>query len=195
MLRSLKQAIYSPSNIGHAGLASASYCHFTSPIRRYPDLMRAPLAAVALGDDQAPPAHALEEVAAHCTATERAAMSAERDADDICLAFMLEREPDCACGWDEVFEGEVTGVIAAGAFISFRWQGVGATCEGFLPVRRIGGDWFDINEQRTMLVGRESGRRVRLGDPIRVRRAGSGAPAWPGRPRARRRQELSEAVP
>jgi ribonuclease R len=60
-------------------------------------------------------------------------------------------------------------VIGGGAFISFRWKGVGATCEGFLPVRRLGGDWYDVNDHRTMLVGRATGRRLRLGDPIEVR--------------------------
>jgi ribonuclease R len=121
-----------------------------------------------MGLEDRPPAHELDEIAAHTTATERHAMAAEREADDICLAFLLERELT-EHGWDETFEGEVTGVIGAGAFIRFRWEGVGAACEGFIPVRRLAGDWFDINEQRTMLIGRESGRRVRLGDPVVVR--------------------------
>ncbi len=136
ILRSLKQAVYSPLNIGHAGLASASYCHFTSPIRRYPDLVVHRALLSTLGLEDRPAAHELDEVSAHCTATERHAMAAEREADDICLAFMLQRELG-ERGWDEVFEGEVTGVIGAGVFIRFRWAGTSAACEGFLPVRRI----------------------------------------------------------
>lgn len=168
ILRSLKQAIYSPRNLGHAGLASPAYCHFTSPIRRYPDLCvhRALLAAVG-EHEHAPPAHELEHIAAHATLTERDAMVLERDADDICFAFLLERQL-AVDGWDRRFEGEVSGVIGAGAFVSFKGAEGGAACEGFLPVRRIGGDWFDLNEQQTALVGRHTGRTLRLGDPVGV---------------------------
>jgi ribonuclease R len=168
VLRSLKQAVYAPQNIGHAGLASKAYCHFTSPIRRYPDLCvhRALLAAA--GEDEHPPAaHELEEIATHSTATERQAMVLERDADDICFAFLLQREL-ARSGWDQRFEGEVSGVIASGAFVSFAGVEGGAACEGFLPVRRIGGDWYDLNEEQTALVGRDSGRRLRLGDTVDV---------------------------
>jgi ribonuclease R len=168
VLRSLKQAVYSPHNIGHAGLASTAYCHFTSPIRRYPDLCvhRALLAAVG-ADEHPPPAHELDEIAAHSTATEREAMALERDADDICFAFLLEREL-ARSGWDRRFEGEVSGVIGAGAFVGFTGVEGGAACEGFLPARRIGGDWYDVNDEQTALVGRNTGRILRLGDPVDV---------------------------
>ncbi|PWU19331.1 MAG: exoribonuclease II, partial [Candidatus Rokuibacteriota bacterium] len=168
VLRSLKQAVYSPSNIGHAGLASRAYCHFTSPIRRYPDLcVHRALLAAAGEDEHPPPAHELEEIAAHTTATEREAMALERDADDICFAFLLERDLACA-GWDRRFEGEVAGLIGAGAFVSFTGVPGGAACEGFLPARRIGGDWYDLNEEQTALVGRNTGRTLRLADPVEV---------------------------
>jgi ribonuclease R len=168
VLRSLKQAIYSPQNIGHAGLASDAYSHFTSPIRRYPDLcVQRALLAAAGEDDHAPPAHELDEIAAHSTATERQAMTIERDADDICFAFLVQRELNLA-GWDRRFDGEVTGVIGGGAFVSFTGVEGGAACEGFLPVRRIGGDWYDLNEEQTALVGRDTGRTLRLGDPVDV---------------------------
>ena len=200
VLRSLKQAIYSPQNIGHAGLASAAYCHFTSPIRRYPDVcVHRALLAASGEDEHAPPAHELDEIAAHSTATEREAMTIERDADDICFAFLLQRELG-ESSWDRRFDGEVAGVIGAGAFISFAGVPGGAACEGFLPVRRIGGDWYDLNEEQTALVGRDTGRTLRLGDPVDVvvrsvdpaRSAchmGGGlvgpAPASPGKGRAR----------
>jgi ribonuclease R len=169
VLRALKQAVYSPRNIGHAGLASPAYCHFTSPIRRYPDLCvhRALLATVG-GTRQAPAAHELDEIAVHCSATEREAMELERDADDVCLAFLLARDLD-ANGWDRRFEGEVNGVIGAGAFVSFGSPGSGPTFEGFLPARKLHGDYYDVNEVRTALIGRRTGRRLRLGDPVTVR--------------------------
>ncbi len=168
VLRSLKQAIYSPQNIGHAGLASSAYCHFTSPIRRYPDLCVHRSLLAAAGEDEHPPRmHELDEIATQSTATERQAMTLERDADDICFAFLLEGEL-ARGGWDRRFDGEVSGVISAGAFVSFVPVPGGAAGEGFLPARRIGGDWYDLNEEQTALVGRDTGRRLRLGDPIDV---------------------------
>jgi ribonuclease R len=168
VLRSLKQAVYSPRNIGHAGLASPAYCHFTSPIRRYPDLTVHRALLAALGDERgAPPAHELDEIAAHCSATERDALELERDADDICLTFLLEHELN-EHGWDQRFEGEVGGVIGAGAFVSFGGTDGGAPFEGFLPARKLAGDYYDVNEERTALIGRRTGRRLRLGDPVSV---------------------------
>ena len=167
VLRSLKQAIYSPHNIGHAGLASNAYCHFTSPIRRYPDLVvhRGLLSTLGGGDDFRN--DDLDELAAQWSATEREAAMLERDADDICLAFLLERTL-AEVGWEHDFEGEVVGVIESGAFIAFDRGDGGAPSEGFLPVRRMRGDYYDLNEERTALIGRHSGRRLRLGDPIAV---------------------------
>jgi ribonuclease R len=163
VLRSLKQATYSPRNVGHAGLASPRYCHFTSPIRRYPDLVahRALLAGVGL-DAQAPRASEMDEVGVECSAREREAMKIERDADDVCLAFLLERRLAEAGGGEPVeFEGEVVGLVNSGAFVRFGEQGF----EGFLPVRRLRG-WYQLNELGTAL---ESGSgTLRLGDGVRV---------------------------
>ncbi|GAC1324319.1 MAG: hypothetical protein NVSMB25_21720 [Thermoleophilaceae bacterium] len=164
VLRSLKQAFYSPRNIGHAGLASPRYLHFTSPIRRYPDLVahRALLAATG-ADDVAPRADELEEAAVHSSTAEREAMQIERDADDVCLAFLLERRLADA-GHDLRFEGEVVGLVGGGAFVRFGGEGF----EGFLPARALRGEWWDLNELGTALVGARSGATVRLGDPVSI---------------------------
>jgi ribonuclease R len=164
VLRSLKQAHYAPRNLGHAGLRSPRYCHFTSPIRRYPDLVchRSLLYSIGAGEDQ-PAAARLDGAAEWCSQRERDAMRIERDADAVARCFLLEAELFEA-GWDAVFEGEVTGVIGAGAFIAF-----GDGHEGMLPVRRLVGDWWELNELETMLIGAGSGERIRLGDPVSVR--------------------------
>jgi ribonuclease R len=90
-------------------------------------------------------------------------MTIERDADAVARCFLLEREL-VDLGWGEVFDGEVTGVIGAGAFVAF-----GAGHEGLVPVRRLRGDWWELNEEGTILLGTRSGATLRLGDPIRVR--------------------------
>ena len=167
VLRSLKQAVYAEHNIGHAGLASTAYCHFTSPIRRYPDLVVHRGLLSTLGAAEAPPPEGLAEAAAHCSATEREAAALERDADDVCLAFLLERTL-AEGGWERDFEAEVSGLIESGAFVSFDRGDGGAPSEGFLPVRRMRGDYYDLNEERTALVGRSTGRRLRLGDALAV---------------------------
>jgi ribonuclease R len=163
VLRALKKAYYSPENLGHAGLASACYCHFTSPIRRYPDLVvhRGLLAAIGV-DDARPHAAEMDEAGAASSAAERRALGVERSSLDVCFAFLLERR--LRDDYDQPFEGEIIGVIGAGAFVRFGEEGF----QGFLPRRRIRGDRWYLNETETALMGEHTGRAMRLGDPVAV---------------------------
>ena len=167
VLRSLKQAIYLERNLGHAGLGSAAYCHFTSPIRRYPDLIahRALLAGLGAGEVEPDPSE-VREAGWRCSEREREAIRIERRADAVCAAFLLERELHSG-GWNTRFEGEVSGLIGAGAFVRFGGE-LGDVYEGFAPARTFRGERFDLNETETALVGRRTGREVSLGDPITV---------------------------
>jgi ribonuclease R len=164
VLRSLRQAYYATDRVGHSGLASAAYLHFTSPIRRYPDLMahRTLLDALGIGDPAPDPAW-LAEAAFRSSETERAAADVERIADRICAAYLLA-DTIAERGWDTVFEGEVTGLIEVGAFVAFE-----DVFEGFLPVRLIPGDRYYLDPLGTALTGEATGRKVRLGDPVEVR--------------------------
>jgi ribonuclease R len=163
VLRALKQARYDPANLGHSGLASAAYCHFTSPIRRYPDLVvhRALLLELGLGDDPVP--GDLHSLAEHTSERERDAAKLEYLADDLCLAWLLERRL-FEGGWEQTWEGEITGMIGGGLFVRF-----GKVFEAMLPSRRLGGEYFELNDLGTALVGRSTGKKYRLGSAIQVR--------------------------
>jgi ribonuclease R len=176
VLRSLKQAHYSERNLGHAGLGSPAYVHFTSPIRRYPDLVahRGLLSAIGAGEE-APRAGGLAELGAQCSERERDATRTERDADSVCACFLLEREL-FERGPDTAFEGEVSGVVGAGAFVRFGGA-LADVYEGFLPARRIGGrERYELDATETMLVGARGGGAIRTGDPVRVTVDGVEAP-------------------
>ena len=162
LLRSMMQAKYSPDNVGHYGLGSEAYLHFSSPIRRYPDLVVHRALLRELGAEDVEPSGDLPDLAEHTSAREREAAEVEYRADELCLAWLLERRL-FEEGWDATFEGEIVGAIGSGIFV--RFDGV---FEGYLPARRLPGDYFELTPLGTALVGRRSGRAFRLGDPIEV---------------------------
>jgi ribonuclease R len=168
VLRSMMQAHYSETNLGHAGLGSPAYAHFTSPIRRFPDLIahRALLALVG-AEEEPPRAERMAEAAVYCSERERDAAKAERAGDDLCAAFLLRREL-FERGPETRFDGEVSGVVGGGAFVRFGGA-LADVYEGFLPARLIGGrERYELDPTETMLVGAREGAAIRMGDPVRV---------------------------
>jgi ribonuclease R len=163
VLRTQMQAIYSPDNIGHFGLNLDRYAHFTSPIRRYADLIvhRALIRALGFGDDglTEDDIRRLAETAEHITMTERRAMAAEREATDRYVAAFLADRVGAR------FEGRITGVTRFGLFI--RLDETGA--DGLIPVGSLGEDYFVHDEKSHALVGQRSGVRWRLGRRVEVR--------------------------
>lgn len=163
MLRSQAQAIYSPENIGHFGLALAKYAHFTSPIRRYADLIvhRGLIRACKLGDDEltAGEIERLEKIAEHISMTERRSAAAERDAiDRYVTLFMADRV-------GATFSARVSGVARFGLFA--RLDETGA--DGIIPISTLPHDFYFHDEKRQALVGKRSGRVFQLAQPIQVR--------------------------
>jgi ribonuclease R len=163
VLRSQAQAIYDPANIGHFGLNLAKYAHFTSPIRRYADLIvhRALIRAFDLGDGGLTDREiaGLGSVAEHITMTERRAMAAERDSTDrYVAAFMEERI-------GENFDARVTGVTRFGLFVRLAESGA----EGLIPIRSLGADYFHHDEKRQALVGQRSKVSYGMGDALAVK--------------------------
>ncbi|SEL10327.1 RNAse R [Roseovarius nanhaiticus] len=164
-LRAMTQAYYAPVNFGHFGLALRSYAHFTSPIRRYADLIvhRALISAHGWGDDglTAAEIEQLEATAKHISETERRSMMAERDTNDRYLAaFLSERV-------GEEFTGRISGVAKFGAFV--RLDETGA--DGLIPVRNIGNEYFHFDADSATLMGSDSGRIITLGQRVTVKLA------------------------
>ncbi|HEY0107693.1 MAG TPA: ribonuclease R [Rhizomicrobium sp.] len=165
VLRTQAQAIYAPDNVGHFGLNLARYAHFTSPIRRYADLIvhRALVKAHGFGDDglSEREARVLGETAAHISMTERRAMAAERDSTDrYVAAFMQDRV-------GAQFDARITGVTRFGLFVRLADSGA----EGLLPVRALGGEFFKHDEKAHALVGERTRTAYKLGDTVAVRLA------------------------
>jgi len=163
VLRSQAQAIYDPANIGHFGLNLAKYAHFTSPIRRYADLIvhRALIRAFELGDGGLTEREmaTLGATAEHITMTERRAMAAERDSTDRYVAAFMEDRIG------ESFDARVTGVTRFGLFVRLAESGA----EGLIPIRSLGADYFHHDEKRQALVGQRSRIVYGMGAPLNVK--------------------------
>jgi ribonuclease R len=157
MLRSLRQAIYSPDNVGHFGLAYDSYTHFTSPIRRYPDLLVHRAIKSALARRRYEPGN-WEEIGLHCSKTERRADEATRDVESWLKCYYMRDRIG------EIFEGSISSVVPFGIFIALD----GVFVEGLVHVSELGQDYFHFDEKTHTMVGERSGRRFRLSDRVRV---------------------------
>lgn len=158
MLRSLRQAIYSPDNKGHFGLAYEAYTHFTSPIRRYPDLLvHRGIKAVLAGEKL--PAKGLAEIGVHCSMTERRADDATRDVDAwLKTYFMQDRIGD-------EYNGTVSAVTSFGMFVSVD----DIFIEGLVHVSELGQDYFHYDQAKHMMLGERTGKKYRLGDRVRIK--------------------------
>ncbi len=162
VLRSQAQAEYTPANIGHFGLNLSRYAHFTSPIRRYADLLvhRALIAAYNLGDDGvAADNEVLARLGDHLSGTERRAMLAERETTDRLIAAYLSDKVGAT------FPGRITGAVGAGLFVRLKETGA----DGFVPAGSLGADYFAFDEVGQRLVGSATGEAFQLGDEVEVR--------------------------
>ncbi len=163
MLRSQSQAIYSPENIGHFGLALMHYAHFTSPIRRYADIMvhRALISALKLGEGGLTETDRdrFEEIAHHISNTERQSAAAERDAVDRYIAAYLENKIG------KPFQARISSITKFGIFVRLETYGT----DGFVPMHTLLGDYYEYEEETQQLVGRSTGKIYQLGDLLNVR--------------------------
>jgi ribonuclease R len=163
VLRSQAQAIYDNENVGHFGLNLDRYAHFTSPIRRYADLIvhRALIKALGLGDDGLTENETLKlpGIAQHISATERRAMNAERETADRLLAQFL------AAKIGAKFEGRISGVTRSGLFVRLLETGA----DGFIPASTLGQDYYRYVEERQAMIGDKTGEKFALGDRVTVR--------------------------
>ncbi|MHB0926495.1 MAG: ribonuclease R [Gallionellaceae bacterium] len=159
MLRSLRQAKYEPENIGHFGLGYEAYTHFTSPIRRYPDLLVHRAIKAVLHGKQYKPAQKWAELGAHCSMTERRADDATRDVEAWLKCYYMRDH------LGSVFTGTVSSVTSFGMFVSLDDLYV----EGLVHISELGKDYYQFDATKHQLLGERTGQRYRLGDRVQVR--------------------------
>jgi ribonuclease R len=163
VLRTQAQAVYSPANKGHFGLSLSRYAHFTSPIRRYADLIvhRALVSALGFGDDglSTDDIARLSDTADMISDAERRAMAAERETVDRLIATHLSKQTGA------VFRGRIGGVVGAGLFVKLNESGA----DGFVPVTSLGRDYFVFDKTRHALIGERTGDTYQLGDRVEVK--------------------------
>jgi ribonuclease R len=161
----MTQAYYGPINLGHFGLALGKYAHFTSPIRRYADLIvhRALIAAHGWGKDGLRPEDedALDEIGTHISETERRSMIAERDTTDRYLASYLSERVGTE------FEGRISGIARFGIFVKLDETGA----DGLVPMSSVGNEYYHFDAEANTLMGADSGRIIGLGQRATVRLA------------------------
>jgi ribonuclease R len=158
MLRSLQQAVYSPENMGHFGLAYESYTHFTSPIRRYPDLLVHRAIRASLDNVTYSPGN-WQNIGAHCSMTERRADDATRDVVSWLKCYYMRDK------LGEEFDGVISSVTSFGIFVALNEVFV----EGLVHVSELGQDYFHFDAARHQMLGERTGKRFRLGDKVRIK--------------------------
>lgn len=158
MLRSLRQAVYTPENAGHFGLAYDAYTHFTSPIRRYPDLLVHRAIKACLKNETYNPGN-WENVGTHCSMTERRADDATRDVVAWLKCFYMQDKIN------EEFDGVISAVVSFGVFVALNEVFV----EGLVHVTELGQDYYHFDAARHQMLGERTGKRFRLGDNVRIR--------------------------
>lgn len=159
MLRSLKQAMYSPDNVGHFGLAYEHYTHFTSPIRRYPDLLVHRAIKAVLAGEKYVPEREWDDIGLQCSATERRADEATRDVENWLKCFFMKERIG------EEFDGTISAVTAFGIFVALD----AIYIEGLVHVSELGSDYFQFDNIKHQMLGERTGQRFRLGDRVRVK--------------------------
>ncbi|MBK8523733.1 MAG: ribonuclease R [Betaproteobacteria bacterium] len=159
MLRSLRQAMYSPDNVGHFGLAYEHYTHFTSPIRRYPDLLVHRAIKAVLAGETYRPSTSWDDIGLNCSMTERRADEATRDVDNWLKCYYMKERIG------EEFDGTIAAVVPFGVFVALDSVYV----EGLVHVSELGEDYFQYDNIKHQMLGERSGKRYRLGDRLRVK--------------------------
>jgi ribonuclease R len=158
MLRSLRQAVYSPDNVGHFGLSYEHYTHFTSPIRRYPDLLvHRSIKAVLAGERYTP--GKWDDIGMHCSMTERRADEATRDVNNWLKCYYMRDRIG------EEFDGTIASVVPFGVFVALDSVYV----EGLVHVSELGEDYFQFDNVKHQMLGERSGKRYRQGDRLRIK--------------------------